>query len=56
MRRYHRHQALTPQVDGRSNSFYGDGFAVWITRDRAIPGPVFGNQDYFNGLGIFFDT
>lgn len=49
-------------------SMYGDGFAVWLTRDRATAGPVFGNQgellaaatpltpDYFTGLGIFFDT
>ncbi|KAJ3372771.1 hypothetical protein HDU91_002131 [Kappamyces sp. JEL0680] len=42
----------------------GDGFAFWVTPqkevsgkgERPILGPVFGNQDFFNGLGIFFDT
>jgi len=35
---------------------HGDGFAMWITKDRAQPGPVFGHADNFEGLGIFFDT
>jgi len=35
---------------------HGDGFAMWITKDRAQPGPVFGHKDQFEGLGIFFDT
>lgn len=43
------------KVEGKSNTI-GDGFAMWLTRDRATPGPVFGNQDFFTGLGIFFDT
>jgi mannose-binding lectin 2 len=51
------------KVHGK-NHIYGDGFAFWATSDRAKDGkllepksgPVFGNQDYFNGLGIFFDT
>ena len=34
----------------------GDGFAFWITSESEIAGPVFGNQDHFNGLGIMFDT
>lgn len=29
---------------------------MWITKDRAQPGPVFGHADNFEGLGIFFDT
>ncbi|RSH87777.1 uncharacterized protein EHS24_000293 [Apiotrichum porosum] len=44
------------KVDGKAQSMYGDGFAFWVTKDRAVAGPVFGSQDYFNGLGIFFDT
>lgn len=38
------------------NQLYGDGFAMWITRERAKPGPVFGSADNFEGLGVFFDT
>jgi mannose-binding lectin 2 len=30
--------------------------AMWITKNRATPGPVFGSTDQFEGLGIFFDT
>ena len=30
--------------------------AMWITKERAKPGPVFGSTDHFEGLGIFFDT
>jgi mannose-binding lectin 2 len=29
---------------------------MWLTRQRATPGPVFGSTDRFDGLGIFFDT
>ncbi|KAJ3075237.1 hypothetical protein HDU98_008853 [Podochytrium sp. JEL0797] len=35
---------------------FGDGFAFWYTTDRKKIGDVFGNQDEFNGLGVFFDT
>lgn len=30
--------------------------AMWVTKQRATPGPVFGSTDNFEGLGIFFDT
>lgn len=30
--------------------------AMWITKQRAQTGPVFGSVDKFEGLGIFFDT
>lgn len=42
-------------IHGAGN-LHGDGFAMWITKDRASPGPVFGHKDEFEGLGIFFDT
>lgn len=35
---------------------HGDGFALWLTKQRATQGPVFGSADNFEGLGIFFDT
>jgi lectin, mannose-binding 2 len=38
------------------NQLYGDGFAMWITKNRGQVGPVFGSADNFDGLGIFFDT
>lgn len=30
--------------------------AMWLTKQRASPGTVFGHADKFEGLGIFFDT
>lgn len=39
-----------------SGNLHGDGFAMWLTKQRATPGPVFGSADYFEGIGIFFDT
>lgn len=38
------------------NQLYGDGFAMWLTKERGKVGPVFGSADRFEGLGIFFDT
>ena len=35
---------------------YGDGLAIWLTKDRMVHGSVFGSIDYFQGLGIFLDT
>ena len=32
------------QISGDSSHLYGDGMAVWLTKDRAKEGPVFGNQ------------
>ncbi|KAK0212224.1 legume-like lectin [Desarmillaria ectypa] len=44
------------KVSGESNNLYGDGLAIWLTKERAEPGPVFGNKDSFTGLGLFLDT
>ncbi|GLB37850.1 putative legume-like lectin family protein [Lyophyllum shimeji] len=44
------------KVSGDSSHLFGDGLAVWLTKDRAQEGPVFGNKDNFEGLGIFLDT
>lgn len=30
--------------------------AMWLTKERAQAGPVFGSKDNWEGLGIFFDT
>ncbi|KAI8777721.1 vesicular integral-membrane protein VIP36-like [Biomphalaria glabrata] len=44
------------KVHGSGKSLFGDGFAVWYTKDRMIAGSIFGNSDPFTGLGIFLDT
>ncbi|KIR33941.1 lectin, mannose-binding 2 [Cryptococcus deuterogattii 99/473] len=44
------------KVDGKANNIFGDGWAFWVTSDRAKQGPVFGSVDWFKGIGIFFDT
>ena len=43
------------KIHGTGN-LHGDGMAIWVTEDRASPGPVFGHKDYFKGLGVFIDT
>lgn len=43
------------EVHGEGN-LHGDGFAMWLTKQRGTQGPVFGSQDKFEGLGIFVDT
>jgi len=43
-------------VSGYSSHLYGDGLAIWLTKERVQPGPVFGNKDEFEGLGILLDT
>ena len=30
--------------------------AVWFTENKGIEGPVFGSNDYWKGLGVFFDS
>ncbi|KAI8979795.1 legume-like lectin family-domain-containing protein [Mycotypha africana] len=44
------------KVSGSSGHLYGDGFAMWLTKQRMTEGPVFGSVDNFEGLGVFFDT
>ncbi|XP_047210515.1 vesicular integral-membrane protein VIP36 isoform X2 [Girardinichthys multiradiatus] len=40
---------------GKKN-LHGDGIAVWYTKDRLHPGPVFSNNAHFHGLAVFIDT
>jgi len=44
------------QVTGKGKDLFGDGLVFWYSRDRMIPGPVFGSKDYYMGMGIFIDT
>eukprot|EP00966_Prymnesium_polylepis_P190017 4403318-Prymnesium_polylepis.1 len=34
----------------------GGGLAFWFTQQEGRRGPIYGQDDRFNGLGIFFDT
>ncbi|XP_071792682.1 vesicular integral-membrane protein VIP36-like isoform X1 [Asterias amurensis] len=43
-------------VHGQGKSLFGDGFAVWYTKDKMQSGPVFGSKDFHTGLGVYFDT
>jgi mannose-binding lectin 2 len=43
------------KISGK-NQLYGDGFAMWVTRQRGQQGDVFGHADKFEGLGVFVDT
>ncbi|KAJ2769937.1 hypothetical protein IWQ57_002891 [Coemansia nantahalensis] len=44
------------KVGGKGGYLYGDGMGMFVTQERAQAGPVFGNRDYFHGLGLLFDT
>merc|ERR1711916_147514 len=46
---------LSFQVYGHP-SMGGDGFGFWYTSKSGMMGPVYGGMDYWDGLGIFFDT
>jgi len=48
---------LELRASGTSMHLFGDGMAIWlVTNPDHIEGPVFGREDYWTGLGIFFDT
>ncbi|XP_053976550.1 vesicular integral-membrane protein VIP36 isoform X2 [Hylaeus volcanicus] len=44
------------KVHGKGRDLFGDGFVIWYAKERMLTGPVFGNQDYFQGLAIILDT
>lgn len=44
------------KVHGKGKDLFGDGFAIWYTKDYLIEGPVFGNKNFFLGLAIILDT
>lgn len=44
------------KIAGHASHVAGDGMAIWLTQERAKPGPVFGSVNYFTGLAIFLDT
>jgi len=44
------------KVTGSTKDLFGDGFAIWYTKDRMQGGAVFGSKDYFSGLAVIVDT
>ena len=44
------------KIHGKGTGMFGDGMAMWITKERAQTGTVFGFKDQFEGLGVFIDT
>lgn len=44
------------KVHGKGKDLFGDGFVIWYAKERMKPGPVFGNEDYFQGLAVILDT
>lgn len=46
---------VTFRVTGRGR-VGADGLAIWYVQEKGIEGPVFGSNDKWNGLGIFFDS
>ena len=48
---------LELRASGANNNLYGDGLAIWLVKAADhIEGPVFGREDRWQGLGLFFDT
>ena len=44
------------KIHGEPTDLFGDGMAIWLTKDKYLPGDAFGNSRTFNGLGVFIDT
>ncbi|XP_037114725.1 lectin, mannose-binding 2-like b [Syngnathus acus] len=45
------------KIHGRGKTYMaGDGFAIWLTKERMEDGLVFGSRNNFTGLGVFVDT
>ena len=48
---------LELRASGQSPHLYGDGLAIWLVKSaHHVEGPVFGREDKWTGLGVFFDT
>uniref|UniRef100_A0A1A9ZLB7 L-type lectin-like domain-containing protein n=1 Tax=Glossina pallidipes TaxID=7398 RepID=A0A1A9ZLB7_GLOPL len=47
---------VTFKVHGKGTELFGDGFAIWYTKERMQPGTVFGSKDHFSGLVVILDT
>lgn len=45
------------RVSGANAQLYGDGLALWFVKNpEHVEGEVFGREDRWSGLGVFFDT
>ena len=43
-------------IGGAATRGAGGGMAFWFTAQQGRSGPIYGHDDHFEGLGIFFDT
>ena len=41
---------IVRQISGSTRHLHGDGLALWITSERAQPGPVFGSKGKHHSL------
>lgn len=44
------------KIHGKGRDLFGDGCAIWYAKERMKSGPVFGNEDFFQGLAVILDT
>ncbi len=39
-------------MDGKAHNLFGDGFGIWVAKDRAQTGPVFGSVGKYSYSGL----
>ena len=48
--------SLEFHIGGAQERGAGGGMAFWFTSQQGRTGPIYGHEDTYEGLGIFFDT
>ena len=48
--------ALEFHIGGQANRGAGGGMAFWFSAQQGRTGPIYGHEDNYEGLGVFFDT
>ena len=43
-------------IGGQANRGAGGGMAFWFSAQQGRTGPIYGHEDNYEGLGVFFDT
>ena len=43
-------------IGGRPSRGAGGGLAFWFSKSQGRSGPIYGHDESFDGLGVFFDT
>ncbi|CAJ0585645.1 unnamed protein product, partial [Mesorhabditis spiculigera] len=44
------------RIYGNAGKLHAEGIALWHVADAPLPGPVFGVNENFKGVGVLFDT